>query len=463
MPFMTPIDAAQRAQQLYNDTSQVQSANALRNMQLQAAQRDYANQEAMQNAVRNSVGQNGQIDFSGIRNSLLQNGNIDAALKFDAMANAEKAKQVMRDVLSGQQQAPQQSIGQTDMPQQQMGTAAPMPQSPGRNSTYQKYLQIADKLSGLGMGDAATQYYSLADKFKPELKEQKVLMQNGQRIVVNYYKDGTAEVQPYQPDREKLHFGDTGGQLVGLDPYTGQAVTGIRKTMTPGEMATNARSMEANNAGKWTYDAERGLAINAITGEARPINMQGGPAIGGKEKPLTEVQGNATGFGMRATKANDIIGSLEQQGVTTPSLIKSGAESVPLIGGGLGAIANATVANPAQQKVEQAQRDFVNAILRKESGAAISPSEFENARKQYFAQPGDSAPVIEQKRANRETAIQALRIQAGPGAREIGRTAAPKQTFDAPPDPRQYTGQTIRDPATGQRLQSDGSQWVRVK
>jgi len=38
-------------------------------------------------------------------------------------------------------------------------------------------------------------------------------------------------------------------------------------------------------------------------------------------------------------------------------------------------------------------------VLRKESGAAIAASEFDNAEKQYFPQPGDSDQVISQKRA----------------------------------------------------------------
>ncbi len=61
--------------------------------------------------------------------------------------------------------------------------------------------------------------------------------------------------------------------------------------------------------------------------------------------------------------------------------------------------------NQKEQSYDQAQRDFVNAVLRKESGAAISESEFDNARKQYFPQPGDTSQTILQKRDNRETAI----------------------------------------------------------
>ena len=39
-----------------------------------------------------------------------------------------------------------------------------------------------------------------------------------------------------------------------------------------------------------------------------------------------------------------------------------------------------------RQKFEQAQRDWINANLRKESGAVIADSEFENAAQQYFPQ-----------------------------------------------------------------------------
>lgn len=40
-----------------------------------------------------------------------------------------------------------------------------------------------------------------------------------------------------------------------------------------------------------------------------------------------------------------------------------------------------------RQQFEQAQRNFINSVLRQESGAAIADSEFENAKKQYFPMP----------------------------------------------------------------------------
>lgn len=81
-------------------------------------------------------------------------------------------------------------------------------------------------------------------------------------------------------------------------------------------------------------------------------------------------------------------------------------------------VANATgynVNSPQYQKFDQAQRDFINATLRRESGAVISPSEFDNANKQYFPQPGDSPDVLKQKRANRMEAIKGIGAGAGKG------------------------------------------------
>ncbi|WP_234837710.1 phage tail tip lysozyme [Sinorhizobium meliloti] len=66
------------------------------------------------------------------------------------------------------------------------------------------------------------------------------------------------------------------------------------------------------------------------------------------------------------------------------------------------------------QKLDQARRDFINAQLRRESGAVISPEEFDNANKQYFPQFGDGDEVIEQKRRNRQTVIQGMTRSAGP-------------------------------------------------
>lgn len=69
-----------------------------------------------------------------------------------------------------------------------------------------------------------------------------------------------------------------------------------------------------------------------------------------------------------------------------------------------------------RQRYEQAQRNFVNAVLRRESGAAISDQEFDSAREQYFPQRGDSLGVTLQKQQNRNRVIANLLREGGQDA-----------------------------------------------
>ena len=150
-------------------------------------------------------------------------------------------------------------------------------------------------------------------------------------------------------------------------------------------------------------------------------------------KPLTESQGNATAYGMRMAEANKILTDLEKKGVTNTGIFRSAVGGTvgltPFIGDKLQEATNALI-NPLptflggpsaqQQQVDQARRNFITAVLRKESGASISPSEFANEEKKYFPQTGDTDTAIKQKQDARELAIKAMGIQAGPqGARNI--------------------------------------------
>lgn len=66
------------------------------------------------------------------------------------------------------------------------------------------------------------------------------------------------------------------------------------------------------------------------------------------------------------------------------------------------------------QSYYQAQKNFVGAILRQESGAAVPDSEIKNYTDQYFPQPGDSQAVIDQKAQNRAQVVASYRTAAGP-------------------------------------------------
>lgn len=62
-----------------------------------------------------------------------------------------------------------------------------------------------------------------------------------------------------------------------------------------------------------------------------------------------------------------------------------------------------------RQKFDQAARAFVNASLRRESGATITDSEFENKYKELINQSGDSKAVKEQKAAARAAVVRNLK------------------------------------------------------
>ena len=172
------------------------------------------------------------------------------------------------------------------------------------------------------------------------------------------------------------------------------------------------------------------MLVNTRTGQAQPI-MAGGQAIAGSPK-LTETQSNATAFGMRAKEANKIVTALENKGITNTGIIRSAISGTvgmaPFVGGkmeqGVQSAMNVLPGamggpNEPQQQTDQGRRNFISAVLRKESGAAIPPDEYANEEKKYFPQVGDGPKVIKQKQEARELAIKALEIQAGPGAKQI--------------------------------------------
>ena len=131
------------------------------------------------------------------------------------------------------------------------------------------------------------------------------------------------------------------------------------------------------------------------------------PALAGGQtnRPPTEFQGKAMMYGTKSLQAHDVLKSLEENIDQASLKLK---QSTPLIGN--------MIMSDAQQEVDQAQRNFLSAVLRQESGAAISDSEWVNGRKQYFVQAGDGPGVIANKRRNRELVIAGFRKLAGPEA-----------------------------------------------
>lgn len=127
---------------------------------------------------------------------------------------------------------------------------------------------------------------------------------------------------------------------------------------------------------------------------------------------LTEGEAKDRAYLNRMIPSHKIITGLENINEGASGFVGGVAAANPLI---RDSAAFNLAASKDRQKVLQAQRDFVNAILRRESGAVISASEFDNAQRQYFPMPGDSPDVIAQKRQNRMLAIEGMMQGAGRG------------------------------------------------
>jgi hypothetical protein len=185
-----------------------------------------------------------------------------------------------------------------------------------------------------------------------------------------------------------------------------------------GQNLTDARAREQLAQGK----VPSGYRANP---DGTLVPITGGPADQSNKAP-TEFQGKSAAFGARAEQANRILTDLEGQYSPAGINGKNAVSDIWGVGGALGNAWNSNLSD-ASQRADQAQRDFVNAVLRQESGAAIGAGEFDNAKKQYFPQPGDSAAVLKQKAANRQLAVQGLKSNAGHAAFSAPQASAPAQ------------------------------------
>lgn len=173
-------------------------------------------------------------------------------------------------------------------------------------------------------------------------------------------------------------------------------------------------------------------------------------------------QGKAAGFTDRMLQSEGILSGVGGQGGVQSQgsdVVQTGLSKLPGVGNYL--------ISSDRQKFEQAKRDFINAQLRRESGAAVAPSEFASADKQYFPLPGDSPDVIKQKAANRRAAVEAM-------GREGGASYKPKYSFgpDGSVVPYGQPQQPSNVPQPGQLMQGyrfkggdpgDQNNWVKAQ
>lgn len=304
--------------------------------------------------------------------------------------------------------------------------------------TPEKYNSLLESVSGNGEEAVATLRRlargnpDIIDKLLPDVKYTDL----GDGVAINSYDPQTGEVKTIgtmtkgtSPDTIYKEDAATERNTYSQDSATN------RTTYTVDQQAETARQSRELQA--YLADQKAKLSSGEFTQKVMPdgrvllfnkqgqwkpvLDTNGKPMISKPslaDKPLNESQGNSLMYGKRMQTANKILENLESTNGTWD-----------IKGGDVLARINPKGGSEDFKKYEQAKRNFINAILRKESGAAIGQDEFESADKQYFPQIGDNEAVIKQKAANRRQVTSTMLSNVGPKG-EAAKKTKPVKTND---------------------------------
>ena len=194
------------------------------------------------------------------------------------------------------------------------------------------------------------------------------------------------------------------------DPNSGEWLTAPNRAARPPQVETfyDEATGQPYNA-QWNAESgtwERVGGVKAPSGMSITTNPDGtvsvtqGSTGGGK---MTEQNSKDMVYAKRAAGALPII---DKMGDALTSAGEAVGGSVPAVGNYL--------KSPEYQQAEQAGKEFLQAILRKDTGAAITAQEVNEYGTVYLPRPGDSQQVLAQKKESRRRALEALALGIPP-------------------------------------------------
>ncbi len=204
--------------------------------------------------------------------------------------------------------------------------------------------------------------------------------------------------------QQKLALNSLQGQQDQIDKDTGLNM----KTL---EYLQNRQDRSQDRAEDKAFRNQQVAESNALRKDEFDLKKQeldrksSAPAV---ERAPNADQFKAAGFAKRVEQANQAFEALEKVGYSRNSALEGAKSYLP----------NAFQGDELQQQT-QAESNFVNALLRRESGAAISTDEFAKAEKQYFPRAGDGEAALALKRQNRDQALNTLRAEGGAAFEKI--------------------------------------------
>lgn len=206
---------------------------------------------------------------------------------------------------------------------------------------------------------------------------------------------------PTKPNAEILQDKST-GEILRIDKNdpnsTPQVIRKGGMTTEPPRVVNVAQPDGSEVAVQWDGEKKQWVPLKA---------PQGGEAVRTIPK-LTEQQSKDLVYYQRGQSALANLDKLEGALTSVGDTIK---DNVPLMGN--------LLTSKDYQLANQAGREFLAAILRKDTGAAITGQEMEIYGKMYLPQPGDSAEVLAQKREARGIALEAIKTGLGAASRAL--------------------------------------------
>ena len=155
----------------------------------------------------------------------------------------------------------------------------------------------------------------------------------------------------------------------------------------------------------------------ATLGEGQQlINKNTGQIIAGGNQPpkLTETQSKDLSFYQRGAKAESILVENESKLADRVEAARANPLGwVPFVSRDTSESIGRFAGPKEYQSALQASRDVVAVLLRKDSGAAITPEEWNYAQRVWLPVPGDSKEIIAQKRASRQEALNSIKLGLG--------------------------------------------------
>lgn len=287
--------------------------------------------------------------------------------------------------------------------------------------TYQQnpqgFGEFADHLGMAALGP--DQYFAAQDKIVGQRQNQQkieetarsnrageALQARGQDITVRGQDISrqNALTSAYAPTAAMQNYSRY-AQMLKEDPAGAAAFAQAAGINTSAKKLMSVKENDDGSVTKYYTDGteEQGGSNQPITGEGiRPISL---PAAQKVMEKAPEGAKKAAGFAYRVRNNLDAIDNISK--TVDPNRIALINSAF-----GNGTLSNLNLSEAEQQYVALAS-DAIGAVLRQETGAAITAPEMTDYYKRYFPQVGDSAGTIKTKRNMMENQFKSLKAASG--------------------------------------------------